>query len=208
MYSRLFKRPLDIVCALAALLLFGWLILAMAVLVKRRLGSPVLFRQVRPGKDGRLFTLYKFRTMTDERGPDGELLPDAQRLTPFGRILRSSSLDELPQFWNILRGDMSLIGPRPLLPDYLSLYDERQRRRHEVRPGLSGLAQVSGRNALSWEERLELDVCYVERVTFLGDMRIIFRTLGMVLRREGIGTAQADSMPRFTGTPPAQERVR
>lgn len=208
MYSRLFKRPLDIACALAALLLFGWLILAVAVLAKRSLGSPVLFRQVRPGKDGRLFTLYKFRTMTDERGPDGELLPDAQRLTPFGRILRSTSLDELPQFWNILRGDMSLIGPRPLLPDYLPLYDERQRRRHEVRPGLSGLAQVSGRNALSWEERLELDVRYVERVTFLGDMRIILRTLGMVLRREGIGAAHDDLMPRFTGTPPARERAR
>lgn len=208
MYSRFFKRPLDIAAALAALLFLGLPGLALALLVRLKLGSPVLFCQMRPGRGGRLFCLYKFRTMTDERGPDGMLLPDEQRLMPFGRFLRSTSLDELPQFISILRGDMSLIGPRPLLPEYLPLYSERQQKRHEVRPGLSGLAQVSGRNALSWEERLELDARYAENVTFAGDVKIILRTLCIVLRREGICAAGSASMPRFTGSSSGTEQSR
>ncbi|WP_446423926.1 sugar transferase [Mailhella sp.] len=208
MYSRFFKRPLDIAGALTAFLLLGWLGLAVALLVRWNLGSPVLFCQMRPGKEGLLFRLYKFRTMTDERGSDGTLLPDAQRLTPFGRFLRSTSLDELPQFLNILCGDMSLIGPRPLLPEYLPLYSERQRRRHEVRPGLSGLAQVCGRNALSWEERLELDVRYAESITFMGDMKLILRTLNMVLRREGVSAAGSATMPLFAGRTSGMEQGR
>ena len=208
MYSRFFKRPLDIVGALTAFLLLGWIGLAVAFLVRWKLGSPVLFCQMRPGKDGRLFRLYKFRTMTDERGPDGTFLPDAQRMTPFGLFLRSTSLDEVPQFLNILRGDMSLIGPRPLLPEYLPLYSERQRRRHEVRPGLSGLAQVCGRNALTWDERLELDVRYVEHITFMGDAKIILRTLSMVLMRDGIRAEGSATMPRFTGRMSSTEQSR
>ena len=208
MYRRFFKRPLDIVSALAAILLLGWLGLAVALLVRWKLGGPVLFCQMRPGKDGRLFRLYKFRTMTDERGQDGMLLPDAQRLTPFGRVLRRTSLDELPQFLNILRGEMSLIGPRPLLPEYLPLYSERQQKRHEVRPGLSGLAQVCGRNALNWDERLELDACYAENITFMGDMKLILRTLGVVLRREGVSAAGSVIMPRFAGRASGAEQGR
>lgn len=208
MYRRFFKRPLDIVSALAAILLLGWLGLAVALLVRWNLGGPVLFCQMRPGKDGRLFRLYKFRTMTDERGQDGTLLPDAQRLTPFGRVLRRTSLDELPQFLNILRGEMSLIGPRPLLPEYLPLYSERQQKRHEVRPGLSGLAQVCGRNALNWDERLELDACYAENITFMGDMKLILRTLGVVLRREGVSAAGSVTMPRFAGRASGAEQGR
>jgi len=208
MYRRFFKRPLDIVSALAAILLLGWLGLAVALLVRWKLGGPVLFCQMRPGKDGRLFRLYKFRTMTDERGQDGMLLPDAQRLTPFGRVLRRTSLDELPQFLNILRGEMSLIGPRPLLPEYLPLYSERQQKRHEVRPGLSGLAQVCGRNALNWDERLELDACYAENITFMGDMKLILRTLGVVLRREGVSAAGSVTMPRFAGRASGAEQGR
>lgn len=208
MYRRFFKRPLDIVSALAAILLLGWLGLAVALLVRWKLGGPVLFYQMRPGKDGRLFRLYKFRTMTDERGQDGMLLPDAQRLTPFGRVLRRTSLDELPQFLNILRGEMSLIGPRPLLPEYLPLYSERQQKRHEVRPGLSGLAQVCGRNALNWDERLELDACYAENITFMGDMKLILRTLGVVLRREGVSAAGSVTMPRFAGRASGAEQGR
>lgn len=208
MYRRFFKRPLDIVSALAAILLLGWLGLAVALLVRWKLGGPVLFCQMRPGKDGHLFRLYKFRTMTDERGQDGTLLPDAQRLTPFGRVLRRTSLDELPQFLNILRGEMSLIGPRPLLPEYLPLYSERQQKRHEVRPGLSGLAQVCGRNALNWDERLELDACYAENITFMGDMKLILRTLGVVLRREGVSAAGSVTMPRFAGRASGAEQGR
>lgn len=208
MYRLFFKRPLDIVSALAAILLLGWLGLAVALLVRWKLGGPVLFCQMRPGKDGRLFRLYKFRTMTDERGQDGTLLPDAQRLTPFGRVLRRTSLDELPQFLNILRGEMSLIGPRPLLPEYLPLYSERQQKRHEVRPGLSGLAQVCGRNALNWDERLELDACYAENITFMGDMKLILRTLGVVLRREGVSAAGSVTMPRFAGRASGAEQGR
>lgn len=201
-YERFFKRPLDILCALLALLLFGWLYILLAILVRIKLGAPVFFRQERPGRDGRIFNLYKFRTMTDERDADGNLLPDMQRLTKFGRFLRHSSLDELPEIFNILRGDMSFIGPRPLLVKYLPLYNEHQRRRHEVRPGLTGYAQAHGRNAASWEERFDMDVRYVDRITFLGDLRILFATVAAVFRHEGIdsGTDKTVTMEEFTGT--------
>lgn len=201
-YERFFKRPLDILCALFALLFFGWLYILLAILVRIKLGAPVLFRQPRPGRDGRIFNLYKFRTMTDERDADGNLLPDIQRLTKFGRLLRHSSLDELPEIFNILRGDMSFIGPRPLLVKYLPLYNEHQRRRHEVRPGLTGYAQAHGRNAASWEERFDMDVRYVDHITFFGDLRILFATVAAVFRHEGIdsGTAKTVTMEEFTGT--------
>ena len=189
------KRLLDVLVSAAALLLLAPVIAATAVLVAWRLGRPVLFRQVRPGLHGRPFTLVKFRTMTDARGPDGALLPDGQRLPPFGAWLRRTSLDELPQLWNVLRGDMSLVGPRPLLMEYLPLYSPEQARRHEVRPGITGWAQVRGRNALPWAERFTLDVWYVDHRSMLLDLRILGLTLAKVFRREGItqrGHATAD----------------
>ncbi len=200
MYRKYFKRPLDILCALAAIIVFCWLYILVLVLVRIKLGKPVLFKQKRPGKDEKIFTLYKFRTMTDERDENGELLPDEVRLTRFGKFLRSTSLDELPEAFNILKGDMSVVGPRPLLVEYLPRYSERQRRRHEVRPGLSGLAQISGRNLLSWEERFELDVSYVEHITFLGDCKIIFLTVwNAFVKREGVHSATYVTMTPFSG---------
>ncbi len=200
MYRKYFKRPLDILCALAAIIVFCWLYILVLVLVRIKLGKPVLFKQKRPGKDEKIFTLYKFRTMTDERDENGELLPDEVRLTRFGKFLRSTSLDELPEAFNILKGDMSVVGPRPLLVEYLPRYSERQRRRHEVRPGLSGLAQISGRNLLSWEERFELDVSYVEHITFLGDCKIIFLTVwNAFVKREGVHSATYVTMAPFSG---------
>lgn len=200
-YERFFKRPIDICCALAAIIVFCWLYIIVAILVRVKLGSPVLFTQDRPGKDEKIFKLYKFRTMTDARDENGELLPDDVRLTKFGRLLRSTSLDELPEAFNILKGDMSVIGPRPLLVKYLPLYDEEQRRRHEVRPGLSGYAQVNGRNTVSWEEKFKLDVEYVEHITFLGDVRIIFSTvMKAFVKREGISSETAATMEEFRGT--------
>lgn len=200
MYRKYVKRPLDILCALAAIVVFCWLYLLVAVLVRIKLGKPVLFRQQRPGKDEKIFTLYKFRTMTDERDENGELLPDTVRLTKFGKFLRSTSLDELPEAFNILKGDMSVVGPRPLRVKYLSLYNERQKRRHEVRPGLSGLAQVNGRNLLGWEERFELDVSYVEHITFLQDCKIIFLTIWTAFFvRKGISGEKSVTMAPFTG---------
>ena len=170
-----------------------------SVAVRIKLGSPVLFAQERPGLGGKLFTLYKFRTMTDEKGSDGKFLSDDERLTDFGRLLRSTSLDELPELFNILRGEMSLVGPRPLLVEYLKRYSPRQSRRHEVRPGLTGYAQVMGRNSLSWEERLERDVDYVEHITFLGDLKILFGTVKIVLKREGISSKTSPTMEIFIG---------
>ena len=203
------KWIFDRLVALIGLLFLWPVLLIVAILVKVKMpGGPAFFVQKRVGKDGKLFNCHKFRTMTDERGQDGMLLPDAQRLTPFGRVLRRTSLDELPQFLNILRGEMSLIGPRPLLPEYLPLYSERQQKRHEVRPGLSGLAQVCGRNALNWDERLELDACYAENITFMGDMKLILRTLGVVLRREGVSAAGSVTMPRFAGRASGAEQGR
>lgn len=198
-YERFFKRPVDIFCALAALIVFCWLYALVALLVRVKLGSPVLFTQERPGRNEKIFKLYKFRSMTDARDENGQLLPNDQRLTRFGRILRSTSLDELPEAFNILKGDMSVIGPRPLLVKYLPRYNETQRRRHEVRPGLSGYAQVHGRNAVSWEEKFAMDVAYVDHITFLGDVRIVFETVAKAVRREGINAGQAVTMPEFLG---------
>lgn len=200
-YERFFKRPIDILCALSAIIIFSWLYIIVAILVRVKLGSPVLFTQDRPGKDEKIFKLYKFRTMTDARDEQGELLPDDVRLTRFGKLLRSTSLDELPEAFNILKGDMSVIGPRPLLVKYLPLYNEEQRRRHEVRPGLSGYAQVNGRNAVSWEEKFKLDVEYVDHITFLGDVHIIFSTvMKAFVKREGISSETAATMEEFRGT--------
>ena len=201
LYERFFKRALDILCSLMALLVFWWLYVIVAILVRVKLGSPVLFTQDRPGKDEKIFKLYKFRTMTDARDESGNLLPDDVRLTKFGKLLRSTSLDELPEVFNILKGDMSIIGPRPLLVKYLPLYNEEQKRRHEVRPGLSGYAQVNGRNSVSWEEKFRMDVEYVDHVTFMGDVKIILGTvLKAFVKREGINSETAATMEEFTGS--------
>lgn len=198
-YEKYGKRMLDLLCSAVFLLLFWWLYLVIGLLVRIKLGSPVLFKQERPGKDGKLFCLYKFRTMTDERGADGRLLPDEKRLTGFGKWLRSTSLDELPELFHILKGEMSLVGPRPLLVEYLELYSEEQRRRHEVRPGLTGLAQVRGRNALGWEERFLLDTEYVEHVSFILDVQILAETVKKVIKREGISSETSVTMEPFLG---------
>lgn len=200
MYKKYFKRLLDCIMALIGLIVLSPLMFIIAVLVRIKLGSPVIFKQPRPGLNEGIFTLYKFRTMIDERDQNGELLPDERRLTAFGRWLRSTSFDELPELWNILKGDMSFVGPRPLLVDYLPFYNEKQRKRHRVRPGLTGLAQVSGRNALAWEERFALDVQYVDNVSFLGDLSIMVRTVLAVLRREGISSESSVTMEVFKPT--------
>lgn len=202
-YERLVKRPLDACLAAVALVCLSPVMGVTALLVRAKLGSPVIFSQERPGRidpetgEERIFRLYKFRTMTDAKDAEGNLLPDDERLTPFGRTLRSTSLDELPELWNILKGDMAVVGPRPLLVDYLPRYTPGQRRRHEVRPGLTGYAQAHGRNALSWGERFEMDVAYVDRVTFLGDVRVVLDTVSAVLRREGVSSATSQTMEEF-----------
>lgn len=199
-YERFFKRPLDLLCGLAAVLVFWWLYLILALLVRVKLGSPVLFAQERPGKDEKIFTLYKFRTMTDARDEHGNLLPDEVRLTRFGKLLRATSLDELPEAFNIIKGDMSVIGPRPLLVRYLPRYSKEQHRRHEVRPGLSGYAQVHGRNAVSWQEKFQMDVAYVDHITFLGDLKIIWDSVMVAfIRRDGISSATSATMEEFMG---------
>lgn len=199
-YERFFKRPLDLLCGLAAVLVFWWLYLILALLVRVKLGSPVLFAQERPGKDEKIFTLYKFRTMTDARDEHGNLLPDEVRLTRFGKLLRATSLDELPEAFNIIKGDMSVIGPRPLLVRYLPRYSKEQRRRHEVRPGLSGYAQVHGRNAVSWQEKFQMDVAYVDHITFFGDLKIIWDSIMVAfIRRDGISSATSATMEEFMG---------
>lgn len=201
MYKKYFKRIIDIICALAAIIVFSWLYILVAVLVRVKLGSPVLFKQERPGLNGKIFTLYKFRTMTDKKDENGEFLPDDIRLTKFGKLLRKTSLDELPEAFNILKGDMSIVGPRPLLVKYLELYNDHQKRRHEVRPGLSGLAQVNGRNTISWEEKFDLDVEYVDNITFLQDVKIIFKTVfSAFIKREGISAEGQATMDEFKGT--------
>lgn len=194
------NRTADVTLAIAAGVLSLPLVVVLAVLVRWRLGAPVLFRQDRPGLDGTPFTLYKFRTMREANDAAGCPLPDSSRLTRLGRFLRSTSLDELPELWNVIRGDMSLVGPRPLLTEYLPIYNERQRRRHEVRPGLTGWAQVNGRNAVSWDERLEMDVWYVDNRSWRLDARILVMTVGAVLRRQGISAPGEATMGRFTGT--------
>ena len=200
MYQKYFKRLVDVLCSLAAIIVFSWLYIIVAILVRIKLGSPVIFKQARPGKDEKIFNLYKFRTMTDERDDDGNLLPDDVRLTKFGRLLRKTSLDELPEAFNILKGDMSVVGPRPLLVKYLHRYNEEQKRRHEVRPGLTGLAQVSGRNAITWEEKFEYDIKYVDNITFIGDVKIIFLTVWKAfVKEEGISAEGEATMGEFTG---------
>ena len=198
-YEKYIKRPQDFLCASLALIVLFPIMGIIAILVKKKLGSPVLFTQDRPGLNGKTFKLYKFRTMTDDRDENGNLLPDEDRLPSFGIKLRSTSLDELPELINIWKGDMSVVGPRPLLVRYLSRYNEYQARRHEVRPGFTGLAQVHGRNAISWDEKFDWDVKYVDHVTFLGDWKIVFRTVATVLKREGISAANDATMPEFMG---------
>ena len=198
-YTRAIKRIMDIICSLLALLILSPVFLIVAILVKIKLGSPVLFCQERPGKDEKIYRMYKFRSMTNERDKEGRILADEDRLTHFGKLLRSTSLDELPELINVLKGDMSLVGPRPLLVKYLPLYNERQRHRHDVRPGITGYAQINGRNAISWEEKFEKDIWYVENISFVTDMKIIFGTVGAVLNRKGISSGTSETMEEFIG---------
>lgn len=200
MYQSFIKRGLDIVLSFIALLLLSPVLIIASILVRLKLGSPVLFRQQRPGKNGEIFCIYKFRTMTDEKDENGNLLPDEIRLTKFGQFLRSTSIDELPELLNILKGDMSIVGPRPLLVQYLDRYTEEQKHRHDVRPGLTGLAQINGRNGITWEEKFNYDLAYVRNVTFLVDCKIILKTVTKVLERKGISSATSVTMEEFKGS--------
>lgn len=200
LYNRFFKRPLDIILSSVAIIVLSPVLLIVALLVKINLGSPIIFKQERPGLNEKIFTMFKFRTMTEERDEKGNLLPEYMRLTKFGRILRSISLDEIPELFNVLKGDMSLIGPRPLLVEYLPLYNEYQKKRHTVRPGISGLAQVNGRNTITWEEKFTYDLYYVENVSLLLDLRIIFKTFLKVWKREGVNKNEFVTMEKFRGT--------
>lgn len=199
-YIRFLKRTMDFILSLLAIIILSPVLIIVGVLVRFKLGSPVLFKQNRPGLNEKIFTMYKFRTMTDEIDKFGELLPDSDRLTKFGKFLRSTSLDELPELFNILKGNMSIVGPRPLLVQYLPLYNEHQKRRHKVRPGLTGYAQVNGRNTISWEDKFNLDVEYVDNVTFIGDWKVIFVTIKKVFVREGINSEDAVTMEPFNGS--------
>ena len=198
-YEKYVKRPQDFFCASAATIALSPVLAVTALLVKTKLGSPVLFTQDRPGCQGEVFKLYKFRTMTEEKDENGELLPDEDRLTSYGHLLRSTTIDELPELINIIKGDMSVVGPRPLLVRYLDRYNEHQARRHEVRPGLSGLAQVNGRNSISWQERFDLDVLYVDSMSFFLDVSIIVKTLVATIKREGINSGTSATMEDFLG---------
>ncbi|HGF8241964.1 sugar transferase [Enterococcus faecium] len=198
-YQLFWKRILDILLSGIALIVLSPIILIVGILVRIKLGSPIIFKQERPGKSEKIFSMYKFRTMTDERDHNGEYLPDEIRLTKFGKMLRATSLDELPELWNILKGDMSIVGPRPLLVEYLPLYSEKQRKRHNVRPGLTGLAQVNGRNAISWEEKFEYDYLYIENYSFTKDISIIWHTIKKVLKHDGITSNSSVTNEKFTG---------
>lgn len=198
-YEKYIKRALDFIIALIAIICLGWLMILVAILVRIKLGSPVIFKQPRPGKDEKIFNMYKFRSMTDARDENGDLLPDEVRLTSFGKKLRSTSLDELPEFFNMLKGDMSLVGPRPLLVKYLPLYNEEQRHRHDVLPGFTGLAQVNGRNAISWEKKFNWDVQYVNQISFLLDVKIVLKTIRVVFKKNGINSETSATMEEFLG---------
>ena len=201
-YEKFIKRPLDVICALLALIVFCWLYAIVAILVRIKLGSPVLFKQERPGKNEKIFKLYKFRTMTDEKDENGNLLPDEIRLTKFGKFLRKTSLDELPEAVNILKGDMSVVGPRPLLVEYLPRYNNTQKHRHDVRPGLTGLAQVMGRNSITWERRFQYDIEYVNHITFISDVKIVWATfIKSFVKHEGISSETCETMEDFMGSP-------
>jgi len=199
MYKKYFKRVFDLICSLLTLIVLSPLLLLIALLVRVNLGKPVIFKQKRPGLNEKIFTLYKFRTMTDQKDEQGNLLPDEIRLTKFGKMLRSTSLDELPELWNIIKGDMSIVGPRPLLGKYIPLYTAEQRKRHQVRPGLTGFAQVNGRNELSWEKKFQFDVQYIQHISFKSDVKIILKTIENVFRRKGISSVTSVSMEEFTG---------
>lgn len=199
-YDKYIKRSIDFIIALMAIVLVSPILLIIALLVKTKLGSPILFKQERPGLDSEVFTMYKFRTMTDTRNENGELLSDELRLTKFGKMLRATSLDELPELLNILKGDMSIVGPRPLLVRYLPLYNEEQMLRHAVKPGITGYAQVNGRNSISWEEKFKLDIYYVRNISFILDIKIILNTVGTVFKRTGISSETSATMEEFTGT--------
>ncbi|KWY44823.1 UDP-galactose phosphate transferase [Enterococcus faecium] len=199
-YQLFGKRILDILLSGIALIVLSPIILIVGFLVRIKLGSPIIFKQERPGKSEKIFSMYKFRTMTDERDHNGEYLPDEIRLTKFGKMLRATSLDELPELWNILKGDMSIVGPRPLLVEYLPLYSEKQRKRYNVRPGLTGLAQVNGRNAISWEEKFDLDVYYVDKISFFNDLIIIIQTCKKVIKKENINTINNNIPEKFKGS--------
>jgi len=199
-YERYFKRPQDFIVALSALIILSPMFLVLALLVRSKLGRPVVFSQQRPGLNEEIFTIYKFRTMTTETDKDGNLLPDSVRLTKFGRFLRSTSMDELPELLNIVKGEMSFVGPRPLLPEYLPLYNETQRQRHSIRPGLTGLAQISGRNSISWESKFDLDLEYLEKITFMKDTSIFFSTIYKAARRKGVSSANNSTSDIFKGS--------
>lgn len=199
MYAKYIKRILDFILSLLAIIILSPIMLIIYILVRIKLGKPAIFKQQRPGKNEKIFTLYKFRTMTDKKDESGNLLPDSERLTKFGKTLRSTSLDELPELFNILKGDMAIVGPRPLLVEYLKLYNDEQRKRHDVRPGLTGLAQVSGRNLISWQDRFKKDVEYVNNLTFINDLNIILITLKKVIKREGISQKNNVTMEKFKG---------
>lgn len=199
-YEKYIKRPQDFLCALVAIIVLSPIMAITAIVVRVKIGTPILFKQERPGKNSKIFKLYKFRTMTNEKDENGNLLPDDERLTTFGKCLRATSLDELPELLNILKGDMAVVGPRPLLVKYLPRYNSHQARRHEVRPGFTGLAQVNGRNSISWEEKFDLDVKYVDQISFLNDWRIIAETAFVVLKRDGINSNSSSTMEEFLGT--------
>lgn len=199
MYGKYVKRMLDLLVSLVALIVLMPLMIIIYICVRIKLGKPAIFKQQRPGKQEKIFTLYKFKTMTNETNQNGKLLQDSKRLTKFGKFLRSTSLDELPELFNILKGDMAIVGPRPLLVEYLPLYNEEQKQRHNVRPGLTGLAQVNGRNSLTWEEKFKDDITYINKINFLGDVKIIFKTIKKVLKREGITQQNNVTMEKFQG---------